>query len=57
MSLYGDVRSAGPEAYRDLSGRRATTHRAGYALAVSGALAVITFALVYLTTLSYATVF
>ncbi len=59
MSLHLDVRSAGPEAYRDLSERRerAASPRAGYVLAVSGALAVVTFTLVYLTTLSYATVF
>lgn len=57
MNLYENVRNAAPQAYRDLSGRRETAHRAGYALAVSGALAVVTFTLVYLTTLSYATVF
>jgi hypothetical protein len=57
MNLNVDVRSAGPQAYRDLSGRRQVVPRAGYVLAVSGALAVVTFTLVYLTTLSYATVF
>jgi hypothetical protein len=57
MSQHGDVRSAGPQAYRNLSGRREATPRAGYVLAVSGTLAVVTFTLVYLTTLSYATVF
>lgn len=59
MSLHVDVRSAGPEAYRDLSGRREreAAPRAGYVLAVSGALAVVTFTLVYLTTLPYAIVF
>lgn len=57
MSLRVDVRSKGPEAYHDLSGRRMAPPRAGYVLAVSGALAAVTFTLVYLTTLSYATSF
>ncbi|GAA0530301.1 hypothetical protein FHS83_002537 [Rhizomicrobium palustre] len=34
---------------------RPTPVRAGYILAVSGALATVTFTLIYLTTLSYAT--
>lgn len=59
MSTHAEVRSVGPQAYRDLSGRRErqAAPRAGYVLAVSGALAVVTFTLVYLTTLSYATGF
>lgn len=55
MSQHAIVR--GREAYRDLSGRREPAPRSGYILAVSGALAVVTFTLVYLTTLTYATVF
>lgn len=59
MSLYVDVRRAGRNAHRDLFGRREreSVPAAGYVLAVSAALAVVTFTLVYLTTLSYATVF
>ena len=56
MSLHTN---AGSEGYRDLSGppQRQSVPRASYILVVSGALAVVTFTLVYLTTLSYATVF
>jgi hypothetical protein len=41
-----------PSDYRDLAVRRAGTPRAAYILAVSGVLGVVTFTLVYLTTLS-----
>jgi hypothetical protein len=41
--------------YRDL--RRELAPRSGYVLAVSAALAVVTFTLVYLTTLSFASGF
>jgi hypothetical protein len=44
-----------PEHYRDLSVRRIAPAKATYILAVSGVLGVVTFALVYLTTLSLVT--
>ena len=46
-----------PDGYRDLSMRRDVAPRTGYILAVSAALAVVTFTLVYLTTLSFASGF
>lgn len=52
--MNSNVRSAGPEAYREWTARPDSPPRAGYVLAVSGALALVTFTLVYLTTLSYA---
>lgn len=56
MSLQAEVRRTGPDAYRDLSGRREREAMppAGYIIAVSGVLAVVTFTLIYLTTLSFA---
>jgi hypothetical protein len=44
-----------PDHYRDLSVRRVAPPKAAYILAVSGVLGVVTFALVYLTTLSLVT--
>jgi hypothetical protein len=38
---------------RDLAGRRAGSSRAVYILAVSGVLGVVTFTLVYLSTMSF----
>ncbi len=57
MSVHADIH--GPRSYREMAARREReiAPRAGYILAVSGALAVVTFTLVYLTTLSYATGF
>jgi hypothetical protein len=51
--MNANIRSTGPQAYRDLYVRPAATPRARYVLIVSGTLAAVTFALVYLTTLSY----
>lgn len=42
-----------PQHYRDLGIRRAAPPRAAYILAVSGVLGVVTFMLVYLSTLSF----
>jgi hypothetical protein len=47
------MRVTTPTQYRDLAGRRTGTPRTVYVLAVSGVLGVVTFALVYLTTLSF----
>lgn len=52
-----EIGSATSEPYRQLSNSPQVTARAGYVLAVSGALALVTFTLVYLTTLSYASGF
>lgn len=49
-TTFSDV---GDEACRD-SRRHGGMPRTGYVLAVSGVLAVVTFTLVYLTTLSFA---
>ncbi len=52
MSLH-----AGTKTYQNLScsPERQVAPRSGYVLMVSGVLAAVTFTLVYLTTLSYAT--
>lgn len=49
------MRVSTPNHYRDLAGRRAGMSRSAYVLAVSGVLGVVTFALVYLSTLSLMT--
>ncbi len=54
MSTRTTFPSVGPDTYREVSARRDDMPKAGYVLAVSGALAVVTFTLVYLTTLFYA---
>lgn len=51
------VQVTGSQTFRSLSVRPQPVPRAGYVLAVAGALAVVTFTLVYLTTLSYASIF
>jgi hypothetical protein len=53
MSRRTTFPGVGSEMYREAAVRRQMP-RAGYVLAVSGALAVVTFTLVYLTTLSFA---
>lgn len=42
-----------PHNYRDLAGRRAGSSRAVHILAVSGVLGLVTFTLVYLSTLTF----
>ncbi len=56
MSTHADVRSAESRAIQEFYGRGERKHmpRVGYILAINGALAMVTFTLVYLTTLSYA---
>lgn len=53
MSYHAEARRIVPRGYRELSEKPNAAPRAGYILAISGALAAVTFTLVYLTTFSY----